>query len=209
MTANRIDDDLPMSELFVKYLDDVREGRVGGTAPTGDIESERRAYKEMILQIENEEDREIKKFMWDTLEYYCQDRAMLLSYIQDNCWNRWVNEQRNLQKTVQPLEIFIDIESIMAGCCDTTGYTGPNDTTKYNLTIPGAWDGETKTRHLRKDVSRIGLLRSYFKFGVHKFLVGRAIKEIIEYFETRYDLDFNELERIYQTRDEQEVKSSG
>ena len=184
-----------MAALFAAYLDEVQQGRVGGAASPRDVQLERNAYQAMMTQIEQEENEELRAFMQSTVEYYCRDCSMLLSYILDDCWNDWIRKEKRRMKTVRPIELYIALESIMAGCCDTTGYTGPNNTTKYPLRIPGSWDGEKTVRYIDKNVPRVGMLRSYFKFGVHKFLVGQAIHLIIGHLEKRYGLDFVKLEK--------------
>ena len=103
---------------------------------------------------------ELRAFMQSTVEYYCRDCSMLLSYILDDCWCDWIRKEKQRMRTVRPIELYIDLESIMAGCCDTTGYTRGNNTTKYSLRIPGSWDGETTVRSVDKNVPRVGLLRS-------------------------------------------------
>ena len=195
MRSSKKFENASMDELFSAYLDDVINGKVGGNSSSRDVDIEKDAYGKMTSEIGDETEDEIKQFMQDTLTYYCRDRTMLLSYIYDNVWGTRIKERRNLLELIQPKGLYIDLVSILTQCCDTTGYTGPMETTKFPLTIPGSWDSDTKIRNISPDVSRVGLLHSYLKLGVHKFRTGLAIKEIINHLQERYGIDFCELER--------------
>jgi hypothetical protein len=176
---------------FEKYLDSLRsEGR------THSEQAEREAYTKMQSQIAGEKNGEVRQFMQEMLEHYCQDCSMLLSYIYENLWHGWIKERRSLQKQVQPIELFVSIELILASQCDSSGYTktyGP----RYPLTIPGNFQnaGTKRVRNLDANVPRARFLNSYYEFGVHRFRVGHAIKKILDHLEKRYGLDFKKLER--------------
>ena len=49
-----------------------------------------------------------------------------------------------------------------------------------------------------RDVPPALILKSFYEFGGHKFRIGHAIKNILDYLEERFGLDFEELERIHQ-----------
>lgn len=162
-------------------------------------EAEREAHAKMQAEIEREEDREVKQFMQDTVEYYCQDDFMLLSYAYENLWRQSIKEQRELQEKGQPIELFIALESILARQGDYSGYTKTSGGRRYPLTIPGNYTGSETVRNVvDQNVPRARFLKSYYKFGVHTFGVGYAIRKIVDYLEERYRLDFRELERIHQ-----------
>jgi hypothetical protein len=185
----------PIPDHFQMYLDILKQGVRAHSEQT-----EREAYAEMQSQIDREEDREIRQFMQDTLEYYCQDCSMLLSYIWGTYWHQWIKEQRALQSEAQPIELLIALESILANQCDSSGYTKTYGQRRSELTIPGNYPGTApmETRNVDTNVPRARFLNSYYKIGVHKFRVGHAIKNILDHVEERYGLDFKELERIHQ-----------
>ena len=181
-------------DYLEKYLDSLRsEGRAHSE------QAEREAYAKLQSQIAGEKNGEVRQFMQETLDHYCQGGSMLLSYIYENRWHEWIKEQRSLQKQVQPIELFISIESILANQCVSSGYTntyGP----RYPLTIPGNYPnaGTNRVRNLDANVPRARFLSSYYKFGVHEFRAGHAIKKILDHLEDRYGLDFKKLERTHQ-----------
>lgn len=193
--TNRHEGNTSNPDYFGIYLRNLKsEGRAHSE------QAERKAYSEMQLKIEREKNREIKHFMQDTLEYYCIDGSMLLSYIYENYWDEWVKKQKYLQRAIQPMELYIALESILADKSDSSEYTKTPGGPRYPLTIPGNYPGqpENRVRHVGTDVSGARFLKSYYKFGVHKFHVGSAVKNILDYLEDRYDLDFKELERSRQ-----------
>jgi len=184
-----------MPDCFQKYLDGLKsENRAYSE------EAEREAYAKMQSQIDGEEDTEVKQFMQDKLEYSCQEGSMLLSHIWETGWHQWIEEQTAQQREVQPIELFIALELILANQCDSSGYTKTYGQPRYNLTIPGNTPATapTRTKNVDTDVPRVRFFNSYYKFGVHKFWVGHAIKAILDHLEKRYGLDFKELERIHQ-----------
>lgn len=183
----------PVPDYFQRYLDSLKE-----SARRHSEQEEREACAAMQSQIDREEDFEIRQFMQDTLEHYCQDGSMLVSYVYKTYWHEWISEQRALQKEVEPIELYIALESILANQSDYSGYTKTYGGPRYPLTIPGNYSRQTRVRNIDANVSRVNFLRSYYKFGVHEFHVGQAIKNILNHLEKRYGLDFRKLERSYQ-----------
>jgi hypothetical protein len=165
------------------------------------IDKERDAYRKLRLSIDNEQDPEIRIFMEETLEYHCQEAPMLLSFVLESLWEEWIQKQRASQLLIQPIQLFIALESILANDTDSSAYT-KNPGPRYPLTVPGHHSSETKTKNVDRNIPAARLLRSYYKFGAHKLYVGRAIRDILDYLQTRYKIDFNELEHQRQNRPE-------
>ncbi len=153
------------------------------------------AFRRMRADIEEEKDKETRQFMVDTVVHYCKDCSMLLSYILNEYWHAWIRDYRRQMKKVKPLELYIDLERIMSMCCDSTTYTKQSNSPRKTLTIPGNHSGEERITYVNSEVSNVGLLNSYFKFGSHKFFVGQAISHTVSHLEERYGLDFEKLER--------------
>ena len=168
----------------------------GGREHSPEIEND--AFGRMRADIEKERDPETRRFMVDTLVHYCKDCSMLLSYILNEYWRVWIRDYKRKKKTVKPLELYIRMERIMSMCCDSTAYTKQAMSPRRTLTIPGNYSGEQPISYVDHEVSNVGLLNSYFKFGSHKFFVGQAISEIVSHLEERYGLDFDKLERARQ-----------
>lgn len=162
------------------------------------------AALEIQKRIDKEKDQHIKQFMEDTLAYYCKDRSMLLSYILDARWHDWIREQRVLKKKMQPIELYIELERIMAKEADSTGYTKQYSSPPYKLRIPENYEGFREFRQVDPNVSPAKFARSYYKFGIHTLRVGSAIKGILEHLENRYGISFKELERAHRARQSQD-----
>ncbi len=181
-----------ISDNLQKHLDGLKSN---GRAHSE--QAEREAYVKMQSQIDREKNREIRQFMQDTLEHY-QDGYMLQTYLYEEVWYQAIKRQRVMQNEVQPIELYIALESILANKGDSSGYTKTSYQPRYPLTIPGNYSGWTRERNVDTNVPRVNFLNSYYKFGVHKFWVGSAIKSILDHLEKRYGLDFEELERVHQ-----------
>ena len=192
---NDTDRDTRLAELFQAYLDGLPEWKNESDRRTYSESVERETYTRMLSDIDGEEDTEIKQFMQDTLEHYCDERSMLLSYIYENCWQEWVEDRRALQKEIQPIGLYIALETILASQSDSSGYTQNLGGPRYPLIIPDNYSSERKVRNVDPDVSPAQFLNSSYRFGVHQLYVGRAIKNILNHLEECYDLNFVELER--------------
>ena len=182
------------SSLIELYL----EGRKSENTRGYSEQAEREAFAKMQSEIDSEGDVEIKKFMQEMLEYICieRDSGFLHDYYKYN-WYDTIKKRKALQKSVKPVRLYVDLVSILASHCDSSRYTTYPGPSPYPLTIPNLLH-EERVYELGDEVPRVGILESYFKFGSHEFLVGRAIQAVINYLEKRYGLDFEKLERAHQ-----------
>lgn len=181
------------SEAFETYLN-----RISPEGRDSSKQEEEKAYSKMLVDIDKETNPFIKAFMQDTVLYLCKEE-MLFTYYLGQRWNDVIQEEREILKSVQPIDLYIELEKILANQSDSYGYTKTFSSHRYPLNIPGHYTGVEKVRYIDKsEISPACLLRSYYKFGVHTYRVGHAIKNIIECMEDRYGLNFKELEDSYQ-----------
>src|SRR3990172_6595439 len=116
---------------------------------------------------------------------------MLFYYFYEQCWEKKIQEQRTLQKKIQPMELYIQLEDILASQSNSYEYTKTFSSHRYPLTVPGNFSGETKVRDVNEtDFLPARFVKSYYKFGVHTYHVGSAIRNILDCLEERYSLNF-------------------
>lgn len=187
MVEDTTDNTAPMPSEHVRaYLEKfVGEARRKEAAACSRIERDIQAENELF----------VRQFMQDTLTHFCRDDSMLVSYILDTYWDEWVAKERELNRSTQPIDLYIQLETILASESNSDAYLKGNNPGRYPLCIPGHHAGETKTRNVDKSkISPSRLLGSYYKFGVHKYFVGRAIQRLLSHLQHRYGIDFNKLE---------------
>jgi hypothetical protein len=153
------------------------------------------ACEHIQRHIQSESDLFLRQYMQDTLIHFCRDDSMLVSYIYETYWDEWISKERDLNRSTQPIDLYIQLERILASQSNSDGYLKGNDRGRYPLCIPGHHAGETKTRNVDKSaVSPSRFRGSYYKFGVHLFFVGHAIQQVLSYLQDRYGIDFGKLE---------------
>lgn len=152
------------------------------------------AFNKMKNAMAAERNPFIKDFMRKTLLWLC-DQDMLFTYFLEQRWEGDVQEQRDTLEDKGSLAVFYLLEKILASSSSSYGYTKNESYSRYPLIVPGYQEGEEKTRNVANgQFAPSRILRSYYKFGVHTFFVGRAVKQILEHLEERYGLDFKTLE---------------
>lgn len=115
----------------------------------------------------------------------------------------------NITKVNLLKDLIINMEQRVGGEC-------------YNSNIQnygswGSWEGEgrefkypfhyynknkekIKGRHINSDMSSEEITSVYYAFGANQLHIGRAIINLIDYIEKRYDIDFIELEKEIQNK---------
>lgn len=185
--THRVDSDL--DEAFKSYVDRIYPGEAEIF-----YQKQTDAFNKMKTAITEEENRFIKDFMTETIFWLCT-QDMQFSYFLEQRWEDDVREQREAFDNLEDLEVFYSVERILAFSSSSSGYTKNESYGRYPLIIPRYHGGQEKVDLLLKGrfaPSRV--LRSYYKFGVHTFYAGRAVKQILEHLEERYGLSFRELE---------------
>jgi len=179
-----------LPDFFTTYLQRIEPHTRGSSEA-----AERQTYATMRAHIDKEANDDIKQFMGGMLSEVCKDAAMLLSYFYNTHWHDYVRARKSLHKQVQPMPLYIALENIMARHTDSSTYTQNPTRARKTLTLPGNYSPSKQVSHLGADTPPPLLLNSFYKFGSHHFLVGRAIKGILDHLEERYGLDFRKLEK--------------
>jgi hypothetical protein len=115
-----------------------------------------------------------------------------------------LDDLRELKAALPPVSLLVDMEQITSKHADSGGYSAPFATKRYPARLPkGA--GYDSTHNVPHDVSPLKIARAYYKLGNGRFNVGPAMVQIISFLQERFGLDFNDLERQHQAREEQET----
>jgi len=111
--------------------------------------------------------------------------------------------------TKNTLSFICELEYMIGDSCHNPqsydGYTGEEGRSfRYPITIPTKDGEETKTTtklnspHGLHTISPKDLSEIKYKLGANHLYIGEALKNILEFIEKRYCIDFNELEDAYQ-----------
>ena len=188
---------MTIDEAFHQHLMSLKNAK-----KTFSIEDQREALSLLLKDIENEKDTEIKHYMKDNLMYFLLETCIDLRYLYDNMWKSQFKEQRNTLKELYPISIYLLLEDILARQSDQTTYTKYHNARRYPLTVPENFGNLYDSMNLiPKDLSRLSLMNSHYRFGSHKYYVCQAINQILNCLEERYGLNFKELESNYQAHD--------
>lgn len=158
------------------------------------LEEEQVLYRQLVNSIESESDIQLKEYKEATLEHYCRETHMLMTDFLDQEWQYRIEKFVERTKSVKSVDLFIQLESIIATHIDSSKYTqssGP----RFPLTIPGHYNGAESTRNVSSAYPAVRLLDSYYQLGSHKLHVGRLICEVLEQLQKRYKIDFAVLEK--------------
>ena len=183
-----------LPDHFTKYLSQLK-----ADSSEHSSEVETATFLKMQSDIDEEKDPEIKSFMQATVDNYCNEVSMLLSYIYDTYWVEWIAKQRKLLSNIPPMELLLAIEGIFASESDSSAYTKALTSRRYPLTVPEHYVGATTVHNVGKQISPTKFVNSYYKFGSHRFKVVAGILDTLAFLEERYSLDFRELESQNQT----------
>lgn len=105
-------------------------------------------------------------------------------------------------------KVIADIEYLIGSeCYNPNSYDGWNDIEgcdfRYPINVPNS-DGEyVKTRSKitesyainKKDITPDAIRYMKYRFGSNELMIGMGIIKALEYLESRYGIDFNELEK--------------
>lgn len=158
------------------------------------------AYRTMQNQILNETSPVLKQIMQHKLQKYCEQyvdgtHSMLLSYLHESYWNEEINRDN---KILSLSSLYSELEEILAGASDSSGYTkGAGVNKRYPITVPHLDGTVGKPYYLSigSGTTPEEFMNAYYSFGVHKFYTGKTLIEIIEFLEQRYGIDFEQLEK--------------
>ena len=163
-------------------------------------ESERQvevdAYGKLIELIEREYDEFTKCVYRQALDYIIE-LPMRLSYVreQTSYFEDALKRQKAARDALQPFELFEAIERVVCGATTAFAEDRPSRTTLHA-------DAEfQKTQEIRPASAQYSgavlpdnFRGSYYKFGSHKYFIGRAIEESVRMIEKRYGINFKDME---------------
>jgi hypothetical protein len=183
-------------ESFQKHIDELKKANKVFS------EGEELKYFNILKKdIELQSSIEIKEFMLDMLEYYLRETSMNLKYFYEEIWHSCIGQAKKDLETLHSREVYVLLENILARQSDSKEYTKYHDTKRYPLWAPRAYSNEIdKINNITSDLSRLRIIKSYYKFGSHQYHVGQAINKVLSALEERYDLNFKELERMRQIK---------
>ncbi len=128
----------PLPEYARQYLEAVPEHR-----PKASVDEERRVCEALWDTIGKEIDQRLQKLMTERFETYCRtfaDNNHVLSYIYRERWEDETEEDRRL--LARPLQLYWELEDIIARYADASGYTKQTGPDRYPLRVPRS-DGTT------------------------------------------------------------------
>lgn len=160
----------------------------------------------IISRIEKEPTPKIKKFMQGKLHYFFSKYPSTeyidnIKNIDKKSFNKMVATERELQSRLMPFDLFINLERILSSNSKSSKYTTQEDfNPRYpiNIDLVSGEKSKVKNTPLSNSILASEFLDSHYSFGSHDFYAGLALLEIIEFLKTRYNLNFEELEKQFQ-----------
>ena len=135
--------------------------------------------------------------MSDTVLHYCNDDSMRLSYVYETYWRQWIRKQKTLEEAMQPIELYIALERIMSSKTEFHRLHEDDLVASLAATDPGPLLGTDRGAPRWRRCFSGTVLRLLLQ-NRRPLMLGHALKEMLDYLEQRYGIDFKELERAHQ-----------
>lgn len=159
------------------------------------FEAEKQAYMDFCERHTKEPSMRKKLVMQNMLNHLILSKGhgMKPSYALTEALSSALQDEKQAEKSIYPLDIHAELADILTSATDTVGR---GKTTSWTIHTGGQYsefNGEGRSAFDEWTAGEI--LGSHVKFGSHHFAIGATTQRIMSMLEERYGLDFKQLEK--------------
>lgn len=166
------------------------------------FDAEISAYIDFVARYRKQRDKQKRQVMANMLHYlvYSDIHDMKPTHALTDALESAMADERQSKRDMYPLVLHQSIARVLTSSTHTKGRGHTTNWQMHTNTFYSEFDG--RGRDWFGDWTAGEILGSYVSFGSHRFHIGSATQRILLLLEDRYGLDFRQLEKARQAREE-------